>query len=370
MKLYCQYSGVSFALPHFAAAQPAAHPHSQSNGKAVCTKHPIFDAPLSYLSQLVDAWKQGRIEHENDRRLLFLAIFNASNHVEWRYTARPSDATVQLHMDGLWSTVQWLQTSLPPALKLPFFVVSRDTASLSNIGVWINIWNEKRSAFQNGYRTISEERAQRERELSLEKYIRGYGSDDTHAYVGILAQWALEAADVPKHLREDWKRIICTKGLELLNIPLEKLIEIQNFMAESLAEFGSLQSHTILAHLARLERYVRTGQGFSGSIGGRLDLDLVDIATRSSYEIVPEDQDEQSVSIQRVINSAPAHEPVLAHYSSRTAYLRAKIAWQWKQRSEAIKRSFETQVAATLQQDSIDNLDNSIDNSLDEGEAA
>lgn len=333
MKLYCQYSGVSFTLPHLAAMHDS-----------VVTVHPIFHCSMKQLSKLYSSWQDGALD-PIDRRLLFLATLRASNLVDWETTAHPTDATVQLHMSSLWDTIQWITAIISPAYKLPNFVVTNDTATLNNIGHWIEVWEDARANFESGYRTMSEINKQLQREETLQRLIKSH-NEDAGRYIGLLAQWAMEATNVPLAIRDDWRALLCTKGVAVFGIRKCDIDEIVEHFEDGLASHGSIYSYAILKYVRKMQQQVAFGLGYNAD-----SVDLVDVITESRFSIVEDADvtDTEKINMQKLINSAPATEPLESNYPNKVAYLRAKIAWQMSQRATTAAANRQQQLAAELE---------------------
>jgi len=56
--------------------------------------HPIFYADLEYLGKIYDAWAEGKLPEVRDQRLLFLALLNSTDHIDWYCAADPKAGTV------------------------------------------------------------------------------------------------------------------------------------------------------------------------------------------------------------------------------------------------------------------------------------
>lgn len=357
MKLYCQYSGINFTLPHLQTARVST-----------LTVHPAFHMNRAQLYHLYSDWQEGLIEHPNDRRLLFLAILNSTGLIEWQATANPSDAVVNAQMPNLYYTCKWVTAVTLPAMKLPRFAVTKDTRSLENIGEWLKVWEQIRTDFEAGYRTMSQIEKQKEREVMLERLIKG--TADTAKYAGLLSQWAFDAGNVPEGIRSYWRQMLCTKGLGILSLNKTDMEELVEHFEETLAEHGSIYSFTFLSYIRWMQKQIVTGIGFNI----KESRDLVDIVIRSEYNIIDADDDStltERSNIQKLINSAPTIQPIEADYPTKVAFLRANISWKMAQRSkvaeaEAIDKisQQEEKLEKQLLEDSILNIESEDDDDV------
>lgn len=350
MKLYCQYSGINFTLPHLKTARVST-----------LTVHPVFHMNRAQLYHLYDDWQEGLIDHPNDRRLLFLAILNSTNLIEWHATANPSDDIVNAQLPNLYYTCKWVTSVTLPSMKLPRFAITRDTRNLINIGEWLKVWEQIRIDFEAGYRTRAKHEKQREREILLERLIKG--NDDTARYVGLLAQWAFDAGNVPEVIRPYWRQMLCTKGVGILSLNETDMEELVEHFEETLADHGSIYSYTFLTYIRWMQKQIVTGIGFNV----KDSRDLVDVIIRAEYNIMDADDNStitERANIQKLINSAPSTKPVESDYPTKVAFLRANISWKLFQRSkiaeaETIDRIIqqETLLEKQLLEDSIINIE-------------
>lgn len=334
MKLYCQYSGVNFNLPQLPTLK-----------STVLTVHPIFHMDKKALFKLYSDWADGLMESETDRRLVFLAMLNSTDLIDWRATANPTDACVQANMPSLYYTTRWATAIQTPGFKLPKFAITNDTRKLENISHWLQVWENIRENFDISYRTTSQIEKQKTREEMLEKLIKSRG--ETGRFAGLLCQWAFDAASVPENIRDYWRQILTSKGINIFSIPSVDMAELVEHFEDSLAEHGSIYSYTFLSYIRSLQKQIVTGLGFNITNS----LDLVDIVTRSEYSIIEGGDDVTSteiINIQKIINSAPSVEPVESAYPNRVAFLRAKISWKMASRAAENYASAEEKLQAKL----------------------
>lgn len=335
MKLYCQYSGVSFHLPAFSSTlQPT-----------VLTIHPAFHIEPRHLHKLYAAWQEGEMTDANDCKLLFLALLNHTGLIDWHTTAAPNNSTVQLHMSNLYATCKWVTAVHLPSMKLPRFAITKDTRDLVNIKYWMEIWEQIRTDFDAGYRTTTELEKQKQREELLEKLIKS--DKESYKFAGILCQWGFAAADVPSNLHAYWRQIICTKGIDIFSLRKADIDEIVEHFEDALIDNSSIYSYTLLKHCRNLQKQVVTGLGYNITNS----VDLVDVVTRGDFTIMDESDvtDTERLNVQKLINSAPTSPPIETHYISKVAFLRAKISYDMAQRAATATKGAQDRLEAELE---------------------
>ena len=89
--------------------------------------HPIFYANLEYLEKVYAAWADGNLPEVRDQRLLFLALLNATDHIDWYCAADPKAETVAKYMEALFDHVLWMRNIMLPRLSLPRFAINHHT---------------------------------------------------------------------------------------------------------------------------------------------------------------------------------------------------------------------------------------------------
>ena len=241
-------------------------------------------------------------------------------------------------------------------MKLPRFAITNDTRKLDNINHWLGVWEQIRADFDSGYKSSCDLEKQKTREEMLEKLIKTDG--ETSRFSGLLAQWAFEAADVPENIRDYWRKILTSKGINIFSIPRVDMDEMVEHFEDTLADHGSIYSYTMLKYVRHLQKQVITGLGFNINNS----LDLVDVVTRSEFSIVDDSDitNTERLNIQKLINSAPSREPVESDYPTKVAFLRAKISWKMANRSTEIAASAEEQLEKKLEAafdaDRLDNI--------------
>jgi hypothetical protein len=321
-RILCAYSGIEFQVEHF--------PHMYLTSRECF--HPIFTlSSKKLLATYSHKWADGELT-ETENYLLYLALLNSTDRIEWRVPAIRTSLTSSIIAKNMYALIQIVGkidlASNNPALNLPYFVISPDTKDLSTSGDWIKIWNENWDDFQNGYRSsILREKISR-REQALERFIKDKNKP-VESYAGILAEWACDAAEFPLFLvtydgkemtcAEYWKMIIrkCARSESIFSISDTDLDELIEHCEEHLdIQFAGIFSHSVM-FLLREGR--KRKQNFLG-LG-----EFVPLGT--TYTMVEEGESVQTSNVKALISAAPSKLPVKEDYPSLIAYLRAKAAY-------------------------------------------
>ena len=317
MRLSCQYSKTNFST--------SALLSTGINDPVACI-HPIFYANLEYLDKVYAAWEEGKLEDKKDQRLLFLALLNATNRVDWYCPADPKPETVAKHMEALHSHVMWMTDVMLPRLALPRFSINPSTAKLGNIQVWMEAWDEIRNDFEKGYLSRSEQAAKSRKEAVMELLTRTKNKDDTSrvkhlAYLRTLADWAAVALQFPASVSEFWKQIIrcqsARAALDFRPVDVEELLE-------HVTENGDYNSTHYFALLTQVKKVLADAKGESIS-----DLDfaslLVDPDTPS--KVRAPSSGTEAAALARQISMAPLSAPKESDFATKTQYLVAKARY-------------------------------------------
>jgi hypothetical protein len=313
MKLYCQYSGINFSTEY--GNYLGEHTYV----------HPIFTVPSSVLLKQRGSWFAGRIESEVDRKLLFLALLNSTEQVEFHYPASPADKTIQSNFPRLFEMADWILRLKTPSLVLPRFRVTKETATLDNVRYWLECWQQERTQFEEGYRNYEEDKKNLERERILERNIKN-PTKRAEQYAGLLATWALSASGAPESKRKYWRELFLLKEPALYSANPDHISELYEWL-ESELEPGSIYSHKALWYVKTLITKVRGG--WSGILG---IFDSEGDDEKSHAAIFQIDDDLQRANTLSVISKAPSAKPERHLYPTEVAYIRANIAWNMKER--------------------------------------
>lgn len=318
MKALCGISGIQFQVEHFPA---------YIDSRDIC--HPIFYLPQRKLLGYISKWSNGELT-PTDSYLLFLALLNSTDAVEWRVPVKrtkETDGLIANNMEDLVICIGKINTIKHPSFKIPHIAITPDSSTLTSVEYWIANWEVSIEEWKDSYASYNEQRDLRDREYALEKLIR-----TPHKEIQLatqIADWAEIAGDFPQSLTlvngahislaHYWKQIIrkCINKDSIYQIPLCDIDELITHCEENIPH-GTIYAHTLMQML-------RTGRDKNKNFLGLGDWDLASSAT--SFKILSESDSVESANIEALLLSAPTEEPKLTDYPTRFAYLKAKVKW-------------------------------------------
>ena len=295
--------------------------------------HPVFDLEYSALArpELVARYLDRSLD-STDTILYFLALLHSSNLVTFNHPATPSIATVESNMLPLMDILEWLYTIHHPRLSMPHMAISEDTAELPNIDQWIKAWNQARADFEDGYVALNRAQLMLRKEDTLERVIKSQATD-VSKYAGILADWAVLAADVPDTVRDFdgklvdtavyWRSLLvtCAKSeSHIWRLPIDDLTDMLDWL-ENHMDAGTIYGHAVL-------KLVRDGIATHRNYLGFTMLGSTDA---SSAGILTQNDAEYQYS-KILASDAPLTEPRQYDYPNKIAYLQASIKWKQAQK--------------------------------------
>jgi len=322
MRILCAYSGLEFKVEYFPAVL---------NSREVC--HPIFYLPQHKLISYIPKWYGGELTG-TDSYLLYLALLNSTDLVEWRVPAIKTDKSVAIvahNMPALVSIVSKINIVKHPSFVLPRFVISPETKSLENSSFWIQAWIDAYAEWSEGYKTRSYDEKLRRREEALERLINN-SARTVGSYATILAEWAALAGNFPTGtqdvrgkqvpLCDYWKSIIkaCASNESIFSIPKNDLEELVEYCEQEIPH-GSIYAHTLMAFL----------RGGLKKQTNYLGLGDIDLDSEVTYRILSPDTSIEDANKQTLIDSAPKEEPRENQYPTKFAYLKAKMRYSLAQ---------------------------------------
>ena len=323
MKILCSLSGIEFNCEHFPGTFYSRE-----------TYHPIFAIPQKRLLSYTQKWASGELTR-TDSYLLFLAILNSSEQIEFRvpvFRNEQTDSIVAINMEPLVRTVIKINTVTAPSVVFPRFVISPDTRFLQNVHHWIECWQDGYKQFLDGYKSAHDSHKLITREAALQRMIKNPHKPISE-YAGQVAEWASIAGDFPTFLTkspysslqlplmEYWKSIIikAAKDEYLYQIPASDLKELLEH-CENKIPAGSIYSNALF----KLLRHAQERQ--------KNFLGLGDIDIKSSYTLLTENSSAESANMKALIDSAPSEKPRPEQYPTKFAYMRAKLRWDMAQK--------------------------------------
>lgn len=320
MKILCSKSGIEFNTEFF----PGTF-HSRE------LAHPIFSLEQKRLLSYTGKWATGELT-STDSYLLFLALLNSSEQIQFRIACRRTpmtDSIVANNMEYLVRTVIKLNAIRTPGTLFPFFAITAETCTLTNVHHWIEVWETCWKDFESGSRRDIIHRNLAKRESALQRMIKN-PHKPIREYAPQLADWASVAGSFPEFLVANpftkdskkiplsvfWKEIIvrATRNEFLYTIPDNDLQELLDHCEEHIP-IGSIYSHALFE---ALRHAIAKKKNFLG-LG---DMDL-----QSRYALVDNPKDVETANFKALIDSAPVTEPKLEQYPTKFAYMKAKLRW-------------------------------------------
>jgi hypothetical protein len=335
MKLTCAYSSIEFNVEHF--------PGSLSTRETI---HPVFQFPQKKLLSYLGDWGRSNLT-PTDSYLLFLALLNSSELIEWRTGAirtERTDSLVASHIERLCKTVIKLNTVTDVSSIFPHYVIGQDTRSLDSVDVWIQNWNDSFADYKAGKLKDIQGRDEWKRlnirESALTRLIAS-PHRPLSQYVSSLADWASIAGQFPTFTMKNphtgltlscadyWKYLIvkCANSESLYSIRRADLVELLEHCEANISFGTSFASKLfeILRHALEKQR------NFLGL--GDLDISV------SRFAILSSDSSAEAANMRALIDSAPEFEPKPEQYPNRIAFLKAKMRWEMAKKYRAAESS-------------------------------
>ena len=319
MRLYCQYSKINFST--------SAMLSTGVNEPVTCV-HPIFYASVEYLDKLYKSWQEGKMQEKRDQRLLFLAMLNATNHIDWYHHADPKPAVVSKYMEAMHDHMLWMTDVMLPSLKLPRYAINEHTAKLDNIGIWLECWTNIREEFDRGYMSRSEQEKEARKKMALDLLaIKKNANDGSKprdaAYLRTLADWAALAFQFPADIAEHWKKIIrCQTALAALDFRPADVEEL----LEYITEYGDYDSTHYFALLKHVKRVFNDANGTSVS-----EFNFADLIADGPAPLKLPSTTTEAVNVANQVALAPANKPLRTEYPTNVAYNIALARWNLAQ---------------------------------------
>jgi hypothetical protein len=322
MKILCSKSGIQFNCDYF-----PAYLHARE------VSHPIFHLSQKKLLSFIPKWAAQESLGEVDSYLLFLALLDSTQLVEWRTAVQFTQDTSSIvanNMEDLAQIVGKMNLITHPAAVFQRIAISPENNTLQNVHYWIANWETNIEDFCDGYVTQAERADLNRRELALEKLIKAPHREIVLA--SQIANWAEIAGQFPQfqvetqfgamECSEYWKLIIrkCIKAESIFNIPLRDIQELIDHCEDNI-EHGSIYAHTLM-------QILRSGADKNKNFLGLGDWDISQSSI--SYLIVSEDSVEKA-NFDLLVSTAPTTEPRLQDYPTRFEWLKAKARYSLSQ---------------------------------------
>lgn len=320
-KILCGISGIEFKVEHCSI-------YLSSREYA----HPIFFIEQKKLLGLYSKYIHGELP-EIDSYLLFLALLNSTDLIDWRVPASYTSQTQSIianNIDTLVKVVSHINAIKNPHFTCAKIVISPETKTLDNCKYWIQSWVDSYNDFLSG----NKKRELLDDILAIESRLEHIIKDANKKeakYAAVLADWADKAGSFPKFpvkyqntsipCNEYWKLIIrkAVNTESIFSIPKSDIIELIEHCEDSI-EHGSIYSHSLMSIL-------RTGLEKQNSFLGLGDVDI----KASTYRILDAESSVEDANKLAMIDSAPTEKPIESKYPSKIAYLRAKLKYDMAQ---------------------------------------
>lgn len=352
MKTICRYSGIEFETKGF------KHLHNLG-------VHPIFNQSVKELLNMTSSWAEGSYTPQ-ENYLFFLALLKSSDLVDWNVpVANLKYSTVQKNMELMIKTMGWLNaigsnymnrkhyvvdvlTQNIIEMPLPRFTINHSTCSLDNITHWLDSWNNCKADWLDHYKNRSQRTIIANREQALLKIINNK-LNNPKLYASRLAEWAMDAANVPISLRDHWTKIFMLTGMNVYAEPYWFIDEVVEHMEEFL-EHGTTFAHNVLKHLRSIQWKNKKG------LLAELGMDDITIV----------EDDVESFNKRMMASTAPSSLPLEKDYPNKLAYLKAKAAFSLASSQKAVEAVIEKSRKLEAQQEQLDRLHELEETSVDE----
>jgi hypothetical protein len=319
-KILCGYSSILFNCDYFPITLRARESH-----------HPIFNVPQRKLFTYLHKWSTRELTNV-DSYLLFLAMLNSSELVDFRIPAIRTDQTdsiVAQNMEYLFKTVLKINEVNTPTVQFPRFAITTDTRGLQNIQYWIDIWAEKYNDFATKAGKDYDTHKLVHKEARLEKLIKN-PHKTIKDYAFYLAEWAADAGafptfninnpvtGLPTSLSDYWKDIIvkAATNYQIYTIVDKDLQELLDHCEENINRIGSIYSQKLFSLLEHAERVKKNFMELG-------DIDL----SKTKYHLLDAQDTVEEANLRAAVDSAPPEMPIRENYPTKFQYLKAKYNW-------------------------------------------
>ena len=326
-RVICGISGVPFKTPYI----PMTLHNREMN-------HPIFYLPQKRLLGIYSLYIKGQLT-DIDSYLLFVALLKSTSNITFSVPTEVSTSTERIiasNIRQLVSVIWETNAILHPTFKQPKFYIDGNNANLDNIKMWILAWRQNIEAFKLGIDTRSHTKKLLAVEERLSKLIFSPTSTTDITLCNAVANWAALSADFPLSKLDDWKLLIrkCYNMQAMFSTPKKDLIELKEYCEENL-EAGSIHYH-------KLMEVLRAGIANHNDFLGLGSLTpTADNKGGDSYGYTlldePEDVAKGEEALLSIIADAPIEEPTQAQYSTKLAYLKARLSYQAAKQAGALE---------------------------------
>lgn len=290
--------------------------------------HPIFRAKrkLILTPQMVHNFMRAQAAEE--KKLIFLAVMNATELVEWRAVANPSQATCEKYFFKLMHTAGWLahaEYTYRHIVGFPQFVCDETTSDLLSVGNWITALEDlkdqiiRKDIDRDRAASLSQKEAEIRREIAEATLLH-------RAFTPTLARWALDFASLP---RDDERynryiKIMCSPLSEAWLYEIDELRDIEELLSCELpAEHPQVIS--VMFQVRELIKECR--KGFR-------EFAVFNEQDEEGESFVIIDDETGIVTKSKHLIDVPTEEPVQKDYATKAAWLVAKAKFMLSQRNK------------------------------------
>lgn len=313
MKVICPISGIAlYKTPYLI-------------GFDLADAHPIFRAKKKLILCPDMVHRFVKAEQFEEKKLIFLAVLNATDLIEFRRPAEPSLQLVESQFYKLMHTAGWLsfaEYTYKSVVAFPQYIVNEENKDLTSLPAWINACEDIKD--QVIKKDINRDRAASlsQREADFRKEI-GDATLLHRAFTPTLARWAVDFAGLKKNddRYNRWIKILCSPLSDAWVYSMEELREIENFLEEELP-YDHPQVLSIMAQIRLL--IAECKKGFTEFAVFKDDDDIGD-----SYTILEDGEQRLSKHLEDV----PINEPQVKDFANRAAYLVAMAKYKLANRS-------------------------------------
>lgn len=308
MKIQCSYSGLSFQVDTF------------SHKWNVESIHPIFHCSKRQLLQRTNDWMNGRF-NSGEIKLYFLALCHATELVDFKATAYPTQPIMQQCIAPLLEFLAWREDSLFSISSFPRYAITEHNHNMQNFPVILTTWLQYKNPQFYRQAMRAQKMGSVNTEAALMRMIKSTFKN-RNIFLQNMSNWAMEAASVPAHTRDAWNKIFILdyNDFDLYSISSDVLESMHDWMVLHL-EVGSINSHAVLEHCRQLKEC--NAMGFDWLLGIRRTEENDD---GKSYEIM---EDEEIAARELAVINAPESKPSIDQYPGElTKFLIAKARWE------------------------------------------
>jgi hypothetical protein len=310
MKTLCLYSGVTlYKTPHLL-------------GLTLADIHPIFRAKKKLIICPDMVFRFMKSTDIEEKKLIFLAILNTTELVEFRVPAMPSARTVEKNFFNLMHTAGWLafaEATYKAVVAFPQFVVNEQTADLESLSAWIRSCEDikdqiiKRDINRERAASLEQKAAEIKKEINNATFLH-------RAFTPALARWALDFAQLKRtdERYNQWVKILCSPLSEAWVYDLETLREIEDYLEEELPA----EHPQVISVMAQIRTFIlECKKGFTEfAVFNEHD------ETGESFTIV--DDETGLTTPSKHLVDVPTTEPRQSDYPTKVAYLIATAKWR------------------------------------------